>query len=200
MKKGEKATITCPGQTGMGGNEHVGSQPAVTNQIEEYTPLTYQLEMIDCAIDPDSFHVKPSDPSEWDKTRAIRGFDHFRFVNARKSEGGKRLALEALVPDKYAPHTTGVHNVVVNELDPNNIGQKWYYNSEDNTFHSVLHPGSVLLEGFNKNIIVYTNLLLDSQRFIYKEKEKFIVNKHTAHAIDIAHGHHHSGATVVSSK
>lgn len=186
MRKGEKAKIFCPGETGQGGNNDLGSMVGMTTQINEYTPLTYELTMEDCDLNPASFYDVPP-AKDWDEGRPIRGMEYFRFVNERTTKDGTPLCLESEFEDAYAPSVTGLYNVVANPCKSNKRtgAQEWYYDPHDLTIHSVLHPNSVILEGYNKNIVVYKNLLLDSQRFHYKEKSKHWCNKHTTHCMDI---------------
>jgi FKBP-type peptidyl-prolyl cis-trans isomerase len=171
MKKGEKAKVYCPGETGQGGNNDMGSMSGLATEINEYTPLTYELEMIDCDLEPHSFHDVPP-AKNWDEGRPIRDNEYFRFVNERTDSKGVPLCLEVEKKDAYAPSVTNLYNVVANQCKHNKHAgaQEWYYHDEDQTIHSVLHPEGVILEGYNKNIVVYKNLLLDSQRFDYKSK------------------------------
>ena len=142
--------------------------------------------MVDCDLEPASFTDIPP-AKDWEQGRPLRGQEYFRFVNERTSSDGTPLCLEVEGEDAYAPSSTGLYNVVANKCKSNKrVGaQEWYYDSHDLTIHSVLHPGSVILEGYNKNIVVYKNLLLDSQRFIYKSSAKHVCNKHTMHCMDI---------------
>jgi hypothetical protein len=135
----------------------------MTTAINEYTPLTYELEMVDCDLEPHSFHAIPP-AKNWEEGRKIRGNEYFRFVNERTTSDGHGLCLEVENQDAYSPSVTGLYNVVAGECNANihTASQEFFYNPEDLTIHSVLHPGTVILEGYNKNIVVYRNLLLDS--------------------------------------
>jgi len=142
--------------------------------------------MIDCALEPESFHDIPP-AKDWEKGRPLRGQEYFRFINERTDPDGTPLCLEVEYEDAYAPQSTGLYNVIANKCKHNKHtgAQEWYYDTQDLTIHSVLHPNSVILEGYNKNIVVYKNLLLDSQRFDYKPTSKHICNRHTMHCMDI---------------
>jgi hypothetical protein len=90
----------------------------MTTQINEYTPLTYELDMVDCDIEPASFNDIPP-AKDWEVGRAIRGQEYFRFVNERTTQDGTPLCLQVENDDAYAPSVTGLYNVVANPCNSN---------------------------------------------------------------------------------
>jgi hypothetical protein len=148
--------------------------------------LNYEFEMMNCDFTPQEFeNIHPA--KNWEEGRPIRANDYFRLENERTDADGNPLCLEVEQQDAYYPTVTGLYNVIANACGKAKVAhaQEWSYNPVDLTIASVLHPGTVVLEGYNKNIVVYKNLLLDSQRFEYRHRDKHFCNKATAHCMDI---------------
>ena len=65
------------------------------------------------------------------------------------------------------------------------LGQKFTYNPERHTIESMLHPGGVLFEGNNHNLIVYNYKNMKQQKFSYNEAQHVWTNDFTKNAITI---------------
>jgi hypothetical protein len=75
------------------------------------------------------------------------------------------LVLEVSSEDKYAPKTTGVYDIGLRTKNKGNKAQMWSWNDGKSTLSPALFPAKALLEGNNKNMIVYKNLGLKQQSF-----------------------------------
>ena len=98
------------------------------------------------------------------------------------------IVLEVLTKDKYAPKSTGVFDVRLSKKDRKKAtykAQQWYYDSSDNTVHSKMFPNKVLLEGKNKNLVVYKNRQMGQQKFFFDEVDKEWANSITKNALSV---------------
>jgi hypothetical protein len=99
------------------------------------------------------------------------------------------MAMTMDTEDKYAPRTTGVHNVKVSKwagrMSPKK-NQQWIWNAEDKTITNVGVPERALFEGFNRNIIGYKYVGVPNQRWRYSIGTFRLENKFTGFAIDVA--------------
>lgn len=67
------------------------------------------------------------------------------------------LVLEVSSEDKYAPKKTGVYNIGLKKKAKGNKAQMWSWDDNKGTLSPLVYPNKALLEGSNKNMIVYTN-------------------------------------------
>jgi len=62
--------------------------------------------------------------------------------------------LEASTVDKYAPKKTGVYNIGLAKKNRGNKAQQWMW-EENSRLTPVLYKDKALMEGSNKNLIIY---------------------------------------------
>ena len=74
------------------------------------------------------------------------------------------------------------------------------YNAATNGLHSVLYPTKVLFEGMNKNLIVYRQMKLKNQKFLYDEINKSWTNAVSKNGVEIVGGTAKDSANLVTSK
>ena len=67
------------------------------------------------------------------------------------------LVLEVSSEDKYAPKKTGVYNIGLKKKAKGNKAQMWKWDDNKGTLSPLIYPNKALLEGSNKNMIVFTN-------------------------------------------
>lgn len=75
------------------------------------------------------------------------------------------LALEVSSEDKYAPKKTGVYNIGLRNKAKGNRAQMWSWEDENGSLSPLLYPGKALLEGENKNMVVFANKGMKGQKF-----------------------------------
>lgn len=99
-----------------------------------------------------------------------------------KTETG--LVLEANTVDKYAPRKTGVYNVALRKWNKGNKAQMWTW--EDNErLTPMLYKGKALLEGSNKNLIIYKFRKMKQQRFAYDEVNHVFAETFTKNVLNV---------------
>jgi len=152
MKKGDIVKVFCPGEIDIGGQgkfSHFGN-----SQVPSGEDMTYEISMIDCALEPKSFTLTP--PGEnFRKGKPLREFDMFYLISNIKNVYGKEMVLDVSKEDKYAPLTSGVFNIFLNEK-ANTDSQTWWYDGQSNALHNKYHPTNlIILEGYNNNLVLY---------------------------------------------
>ena len=148
----------CPADLDKGGAANQYSSFG-SNWVHPGTDINYEIEMKECSLDPESFQISPIVP-DFKKAKPLRQFDMFHLIANQKNSFGKQMVLEASDVDKYAPLDTGVFNVFLNEKN-NSDAQTWWYDGDAMTIHNKKTGGkAVLLEGANKNLVMYNFLNL----------------------------------------
>lgn len=82
------------------------------------------------------------------------------------------MALEVNDVDKYAPSNVGIFNVYSAHYEQGKANQQFKYHEAKNAFESIGKPGKIMLEGVNKNIVVYHDKGLPAQKFKYNTDTK----------------------------
>ena len=125
----------------------------------------------------------------------------FYILSAGKTGHGSNWAIGVATEDAYAPATTGIYNIALEEfkgLAAKNRQQMWYFDAEHGTINSMARDDGVLFEGFNKNLIVYKYQNMDNQKFRYLEVLKEWENISTGNVFDLEAGWA-QGATVITN-
>ena len=78
--------------------------------------------------------------------------------------------------DKYFPANVGIFNVHAGKYQEGNILQQFKYSEAKQAFESIGKPGKIMLEGVNKNIVVYHDKGLPAQKFKYDKDAKNLQN------------------------
>lgn len=146
-----------------------------------YSDLKYEFEVIECGINPPS--LQPAMYRE-----ELIGGQCFYIVSSGPYGKGSKLALEVAAKDKYWPKYYGLYNIgvgVYGGREANAKNQQFIYDSEEHVVKSLLHPEAVLFEGYNTNLVVYKNLLMPNQRFIYDSVKQQWTNTFTGRAIHL---------------
>lgn len=65
------------------------------------------------------------------------------------------------------------------------LGQKFKYNAAHHSIESLLHPGGVILEGNNHNLVVYGYKNMPGQKFTYSNAYQQWISEKTNYAISI---------------
>lgn len=102
----------------------------------------------------------------------------------------KNLAISVDEKDAYAPRTTGLYNVAIQNWEgtgSKDTKQMWWYDDIDHSLHSkaLEHENGIMFEGYNKNLVVFKHLKRDNQKFGYNGVTKFWRNDFTKRAIAI---------------
>ena len=148
MTAGQVAKIHCPAKLNQGGNIDTYSYKGA-GWVSTDEDLTYEITVVECSATPESM------------IENLAALTPNKCMYITLDGLGRNLALSVDHADKYKPRKTGVYNVKVDTftgLNSGNKDQQWYWDDADRTIHSVGHPGCVLLEGFNKNVICYKNM------------------------------------------
>jgi hypothetical protein len=161
MHQGEIANFTCPGDLDKGGarNQYIQGD---TEIIPAFSDTKYQIEITECAMQPDSF-------KEDHGFGALDGvvLEHgrnFYIQSQMKDHHGDIMVIEIDPKDKYSPRKTGVHNVMLQERSIGKKEQMWFYDKTDKTIHSYYNKkeDTILLMGSNNNMATYKNKKLAS--------------------------------------
>ena len=75
----------------------------------------------------------------------------------------------------------------------------WTWNDDKDTLSPALFPTKALLEGKNKNMIVYKNLGLKQQKFEYDQINKLWQNENSQNVFEVNKGQVVDGANVITA-
>lgn len=180
MKSGETAAVECPNDLDLGGgiqNEYHSNFGF--RWIDSKIDTKYKIKLLECGPSPEAFkkdHLEDLSP----------GYP-FYFLSTGNNKAGDQMALTVDEADKYAPRTTGVHNVYLSKWagrETPNLKQQWIWNLENQSFCSVGVAGLCMFEGFNKNVISYKWVGVPNQRWGYNLGTKRIANAFTGFAVE----------------
>lgn len=111
--------------------------------------MDYEFDVVECGINPPS--LQQALPAE----KLVPGKCFF-IVSYGKWGKGSNIALNVDPHDKSDGwHIYDVNIAKWSGVTDTDLGQKFTYNAENHTIESLLHPGGVVFEGNNKNLIVY---------------------------------------------
>lgn len=177
MKPKGTYKVFCPASLGATGGQwkHASS--------EEYSgDVTYEFEVIESnrqpeALDP-GFHIEE-----------MHGGQCFYIAHKGRNDN-EYYALEVSEKDAYYPRNTGLYNIAMYPFKGRNKkvankAQQFVYNEEDHTIESMLHPGKAIFEGFNKNLVVYSNKRYNQQRMKWDQTGLRMLAAYTGHAFDV---------------
>ena len=177
MKQGEIAKVFCPGSLDIGGKARTYGTFG-NSEIPSGEDMDYEIEMKECDLDPLYFTMNPPD-DKFKKGEPLRQFDMFYLISNIKNVYKNQMVLDVEKTDKYAPLKTGVYNIFLNEKAETDT-QTWWYDADSMTIRNKFHAGKgVILEGFNKNLVLYTYKNLATQRFFYNPSIKHMVCDNT---------------------
>ena len=147
-KQGDTIKVECPGDLDQGGDKVLSDQKAKEFQK---TPqdLNYEFDVVECGANPPSLQTPL--PNE----KLVPG-KCFYIVSYGRWGKGSNIALNVDAHDKS--DGWNIYDVNIGKWSgpkDTDKGQKFMYNAENHTIESMLHPGGVVFEGNNKNLIVY---------------------------------------------
>jgi len=148
MKPGDKGIVHCPSNmlnndVDVSTYEVNSSSPAAPKD----TDVKYEFDVKECSPNP-QLEMPAS------LLKIVDG-KCFYFIIQSKDNG--ELALEVNEQDKYFPANVGIFNVYSAHYETGKINQQFKFNEKDNSFESIGKPGKIMLEGVNKNIVMYHN-------------------------------------------
>lgn len=152
MRGGEDAVVYCPNDLDIGGGiQNTFHTNYGSTWLDTRIDTKYVISMSECSTKPSYFDVQK--PLE-----TLSEGSPFYIESDNLDADGNKMVLAVVPEDLYAPRTTGIHNVRLEKWagrDSPDLRQQWLWNDENKSLASVGQGGSVLFEGFNKNMIVY---------------------------------------------
>lgn len=123
-----------------------------------------------------------------EKVQPLKQNECIEIIALKQGDEKSDLVLTMDLKDMYAPKRTGVFNVsmkkrVTGAASAATAAQHWFFNARTQGIHSKLMPTKVLLEGGNKNVILYTFRRLGAQKFAYDEINQVWKNKASGNAL-----------------
>ena len=123
-----------------------------------------------------------------EKVQPLKQNECIEIIALKQGEEKSDLLLTMDLKDMYAPRRTGVFNVgmkkrVTGAASVATAAQHWFYNARTQGIHSKLMPTKVLLEGANKNVILFTWRRLPAQKYAYDEINQVWKNKASNNAL-----------------
>ena len=87
--------------------------------------------------------------------------------------------------DAYTPKKTGVYNIELGEFKPGNKAQMFSYDAQTKSLKSYLFPKTAVMEGQNKMLVVFKNMNLKNQKFVYDIKDMNWVNNFSDNGFEL---------------
>jgi hypothetical protein len=110
----------------------------------------------------------------------------FFIVSYGKFGKGSKICLNADTTDKSDGWE--IYDINIEKwsgVTDTDLGQRFKYNAANHTIESMLHPGGVVFEGDNGNLIVYKYMNMFQQKFTYSDAYQTWTNDKTKLAISI---------------